>query len=249
MKLKGYGKEIILSCFLLALVSLFLTACVKGAARQNRTGVQIMNDYLASRGENSYVSESHTDIMRLDIDKVEKSDFVKGTFVDSGNSYEFAVNVVTGQIYTSERVPEFAACCSRILEERLGLDPNNCVSDYLLSMYEKAWVRERNEWPGQMTSIGDVLPVDIKDMENFASQAILDDRYHIILNIVCKGEDIREDRWNLSDTEDWGNVSVRLYDIGDSEKLPGREELKWDYMQGLSGNKVELSKKQIRLSK
>ncbi len=246
MKKKGYGKEFIRSFFLVALVSFILTGCVKGAAEQNRTGKQIMKDYLASQSKDAYVSESHTDVMRLDIDKVEKSDYVKGTFVDSGESFEFAVNVVTGQIYTSEQVPEFGACCSRILEEKLGLDPNNCVSDYLVSMYEKAWVEERSEWPGEMTYIGDVLPVDIKDMEEFASQAISDERYHIILDIVCKGEDLREDRWSLSDTEDWGHVSVRLYDIGDyAQALPSKEKVNWDYLQSLPGNKIELSKKEI----
>ena len=119
-----------LICIFLAIcLPISLVSCAEGESAQLRTGQRLMKGYLSDRDENAVLTESHADVLRPAADQLVLSDYVKGTFRDGGASYEITVNVVTGEIYTSERLPEFAESCIRLIEERLGLNPGDCVGN------------------------------------------------------------------------------------------------------------------------
>ena len=160
-------------------------ACTEGESAQLRTGRKLMKEYLAERGGRASLTESHADVLRPDADRLVLSDFVKGTFRDGSGEYEFAVNVVTGEIYTSESLPLFQEACVRLIEARLGLEPSNCVGTCTVWTCAPAWETPRSEWPDETAYLGHVLPVGVTDLETAAARAIGDGLIRLSVDIAC----------------------------------------------------------------
>lgn len=228
--------------FALSLVS-FLSACVDGESAQLQIGRRMMREYLSGRGMRTYLTESHADVLRPDADKLILSDFVKGRFSDCGEDYEFAVNVVTGEIYTSEQIPAFSDSCIRMIEEQLGLDSVDCMGKCAVWTDAPAWVNGNSEWPYKTTYLGKVVPVSITDMDAYAVQSIKDGNIRLDIDLVCRGAPLSTERWSLSDTEDWNNTTVTLYGI--SGELPTKESFTEDYLEDFSGDVLKLSREKI----
>ena len=84
-------------CLALAfLLSALLTGC--GSGSQLRAGERRIKAYLSGRG--AVITESYVEALRPDGTKAVHSDFVKGKFRIDGEEYQFAVNTVTGEIWT-----------------------------------------------------------------------------------------------------------------------------------------------------
>ena len=238
-----------LLCILLALcLAGACAASTEGESAQLRTGRKLMKEYLAERGGRASLTESHADVLRPDADRLVLSDFVKGTFRDGSGEYEFAVNVVTGEIYTSESLPLFQEACVRLIEARLGLEPSNCVGTCTVWTCAPAWETPRSEWPDETAYLGHVLPVGVTDLETAAARAIGDGLIRLSVDIACL-EALSAERWSGSDTVDWNETTVTLYGLGGPEaRLPSPEEFTYDYQSAFKGDRLRLSREELRFT-
>ncbi|MCR5337121.1 MAG: GNAT family N-acetyltransferase, partial [Lachnospiraceae bacterium] len=100
---------------------LLLTGCVSGEGEQKKPGRDLMNEYFQNAGKKASVETIYADVTRPDADRLEMSDYVKGTYRLGKDSYEFWANVETGSIYTSERLMEFGESVLKLQADRLGL--------------------------------------------------------------------------------------------------------------------------------
>ena len=237
-----------LICIFLAIcLPISLVSCAEGESAQLRTGQRLMKGYLSDRDENAVLTESHADVLRPAADQLVLSDYVKGTFRDGGASYEITVNVVTGEIYTSERLPEFAESCIRLIEERLGLNPGDCVGNCsVMELYAPAWQKENPEWPWERAYLGRVLPVGLRDMDAYAAQALSNGDVRLVMYLACRDTDIGPERWTEADIADWDNTEVTLLALtGPGAALPSSEELTVDYRNSFAGDRLQLSDRGI----
>lgn len=208
---------------LCALLLTLLTGCLSGEGALLNKGKKIITDYLSDR-EGARLEECWADVRRTDVDKRELTDYVKGTFRVGEESYEFAVNAVTGEIYTEEQLPAFRESCVRRIEERLGLAPADCVGVCTLWMNAPAWQEERPDRPGKMTHLGQVLPVGIEDMDAYADRAITNNDIRLLVKLAYPLSLLSADRWSLESTRDWKNTEVDIYGF-EGNALPTQEEL------------------------
>ncbi len=208
---------------LCALLLTLLSGCLSGEGALLKKGKQMINEYLSDR-KGARLEECWADVRRTDIDKRELTDYVKGTFRVGEESYEFAVNVVTGEIYTSEQIPAFRESCVRRIEERLGLAPADCAGVCTLWMNAPAWQEEHPDRPGKMTHLGQVLPVGIEDMDAYADRVITNNDIRLLVKLAYPLSLLSADRWSLENTRDWKNTEVDIYGI-EGSVLPTQEEL------------------------
>ena len=236
------NKRRLLAVFLLcALLSALLCGCVEGERAQVKEGKRLIKAYLSDH-RGSRIEECRADILRPDADKLVLSDFVKGTFREGGESYEFSVNVKTGEIYTGEQLPAFSESCARLLAKRLGLA--EYTADCTVWMDAPAWQEPKEEWPDEMTYLGEVLPVGIEDMDAYAAQAIADGNVRILLKLAVPRSQLAEDRWSLEDTKGWNDTEVQLF--GFDGALPTQEALSVLYFADYEGVLLYLNEKEIR---
>lgn len=226
-----------------AALAALLYGCVEGESEQLAEGKRLMQEYLS--GRKARLEECHANVLRPDADKLVLSDYVSGTFREGDESCEFAVNVKTGKIYTSEQLPAFTRSCLRLIEARLELPPAACVGGCTLWMDVPAWQEPREEWPDQTTYLGHVLPVGIEDIDACAAQLLTEDSVCLLVELACPREEIKEGRWTLEDLRGLQNTEIILYGIdGD---LPTQEDLK-DYYSSFSGVRLRLRPENITFS-
>ena len=177
-------RKLCLLCALMLVSALLLAGCVKGSSEQEKAGKKLMRAYLAESGSKAKLTEVYAEVLRPDASTLVLSDYVKGNLKDGKNEYEFAVNVVTGEIYTSEQHQAFSDSCVRLVCERLGLEPSDCGGGGELWREVPSWQEPREEWPYQWSSLGNVLPVGITDMDAYAAQLLSDEDIPVDVDIV-----------------------------------------------------------------
>lgn len=209
---------------LAAVVSLLTGCVVEGEREQVQEGRRLIEAYLSAQ-EGASVSEIYADVQRPDADKLALSDYVKGTFRRGGEEYAFAVDVVTGEIWTSEQLPTFYDACADTIAQRLGL--GDCAAELKLWVDVPAWHTENSEWPWETAYLGEVLPVTVTDMDAYAALALEEENIRIDADIACRMP-LSEKR---ADTAGWKNFNIRLYDVGDGElSVPDRETFSGDML-------------------
>ena len=224
----GRARRAVCALLILALL-LTLAGCGGAKAAQLRTGRKLMKAYLSGLGGGAALESGYVEVLRPDADKLVATDFVKGLFRAGGETYEYAVNTVTGGIYTSERFAEFAACCAAQALSRLGLDADDCVTVCGMTLYAQPWQTPRSEWPWERSCLGQVLPADTADMDGYVSRALADEDVRVQLFIACRADELREGRWNADTLSDWKSVEVRLFGFAPDEPLPTAETFPKDY--------------------
>ena len=228
---------------LFVLLALCLTGCfAQGKAGKLRQGKKLMKEYLAGSGRGAAIEECWVDVVRPDADKLIASDYVRGTFRSGGESYEFAVDTVTGQICTSEALPDFYAACVRQVGKKLGLDVTNCPWDCIIWTDAPAWHEQNEEYPDEQTYLGSVIPVDLADMDAYAAQALEDKYIRLRIRLVCPAGALGPDRWTTADTAAWPNVEVELTG---ADALPTQEDFIKNGPDGLTGPRVELTQEKV----
>lgn len=230
-----------LACALILLLA--LSGC--GHSAQLKEGKKLMKQYLSGRGAS--LGDCHVDVLRPAADTLVASDYVKGTFRANGRTWDFAVNTVNGEIYTSERLSEFTDCCVRQIAARLGLD-SEYVADCLMELWRPAWQEEKSEWPRQRAFLGEVLPVGVTDMDAYAAQALEDEDVRILLFLACRDGELREGRWSGETLSDWDAVEVQLFGFSPDEPLPTRETFPKDYHDAADRIRVTLTPDGVRYS-
>ena len=211
---------------LLAL-SLLLALAGCGSGSELKTGRKLIRDYLPGRG--SEITEIYVEMLRPDGTKPVSSDFVKGKFRLDGAEYDFAVNTVTGEIYTSEHLPEFSASCGAQLLSRLGLDARACLTDCRMTLYTAPWQEPNPEWPWERSCLGSVLPVDVADMDAYAAQAIADENITVRLYVACRSNELYKGRWTDADLAGWNDTQAELFGFAPGEPFPTLETCPGSY--------------------
>ncbi len=209
------------------LLLLALSGC--GHSAQLKEGQKLMKQYLSGLGRGAALLDSHVDVLRPAADTLVASDYVKGSFRANGQTWDFAVDTATGEIYTSERLSEFSDCCVRQITARLGLDRSEYVADCLTELWRPAWQEENIEWPWEEAYLGEVVPVGVTDMEAYAARALEDEDVRILLFLACRDGELREERWSGETLSDWDAVEVQLFGFSDAEPLPTLETFPRDY--------------------
>ena len=241
-KMKRLITFLLLLCFTAS-----LTGCVGGESARLKEGRKLIKEYLAARGGSAVLTESYAEVLRPDAGKLVLSDYVKGSFREGDESYHIAVNVVTGKIYSSERLPEFREYCIRALEKRLGLERADCVGNCsVVELYAAPWQEESEEWPWERSYLGPVLPVDVQDLADYADRAISDEDIRLVVDFVCRNTEPDPARWMETGLSDWQSTVVTLMVLPEHDAaLPLPEELTVEYRNGFPGVKLTLSERGI----
>ena len=232
----------------LAALALLLTLTGCGAANgaQLKAGQKLMKAYLSDRGSGAALQNCHVDVLRPEADKLVASDFVEGTFRAGGETFEFAVNTVTGEIYTSERLPELTEKLTARLTARLGLPSDACVADCLMELSRPAWQEESTEWPWLRAHLGHVLPVRAGDLDAYAAQILADEDVRILLYLACPADELRDGRWSTGDLAGWENVEIQLFGFAADEALPTLETFPVDYLYCSDHPRVTLTPETVQ---
>ena len=230
-----------------ALALALLSGCGGADDAQRAAGRSRMKEYLAAHGGGE-ITDCRVDTLRPDASTLMPSDYVEGTFRAGGETYAFAVNTVTGAVFTSERAEEFRRRCVGAAETALGLPPGSCVGCCAVAeRYAPAWQEEKPEWPWATAFLGDVLPVDAQDLDALAAAALTDGSERVIIYIVCRGVPLAPDRWSEADVADWDGAEVSVMALpAPDAPLPAPEELTVDYRNDFPGDLVILSDGGIR---
>ncbi len=231
-------------CAALALSA--LAGCGAASRAQLTEGQKLMKDYLSGLGRGAALADSHVDVLRPAADKLVASDYVKGSFRAGGETYEFAVNTVTGAVYTSERLAELKERIVAHITARLGLDPGVCVADCLMELWRPAWQEENAEWPWERAYLGEVIPVDVTDMDAYVDEALADQDVRILLYLACRSGELWEGRWSDDELADWDAVEVELFGFADDEPLPSLEIFPSDYHYETDRPRMTLTPTEVR---
>ena len=226
-------------CLLLALAMLLaLSGCGNGA--QLKKGRRLIKNYLSGRGAS--ITECYVELLRPDGTRAWAADYVKGKFRIEGEEYQFAVNTVTGEIWTSERLPEFCGCCVRSIFSRLGLrsDLNPYVTDCIADFYAPPGKAISEEFPWARSYLGSVISDDVTDLRAYAEQALADEDVRILLYVACHADELWEGRWSTDDLAGWENVEIALFGFPEGEPLPSREDFPTEYIYTFTGPRVSL---------
>ncbi len=220
---------------LCAALLLMLSGC--GSA-QLKAGQKIIKDYLSGRG--GRLTESYVELLRPDGTKDVASDFVKGTFRAGGADYEFAVNTLTGAVYTSEKLPELQSRCAAKMLAQLGLDADEAAAACRMELYTRPWQTPQPEWPWARSYLGHVLPTDVTDLDAYASACLADENVRIQLFVACRADALSAGRWTPADMTGWKYFEVRLFGFAADEPLPTPEELPGDLSSSFTGRRMTL---------
>ena len=223
MARRSAGPQRIAACALCLL--LLFAGCGSGA--QTRAGRRLIREYLAGRG--AEITECYTELLRPDGTKPISSDFVKGSFRMDGADYELAVNTVTGEVYTSERLDELEERLVALISARLGLEPAARVASCLVELWRPSWQAGHSEWPEHRSYLGHVLPVTVSDMDAYAAQALEDENVRVLLYLTCRSDELREGRWSGDALAGWRDVEIELFGFAADESLPSPETFPHDY--------------------
>lgn len=230
------GTKLLSVVLCIAVLLLALSGC--GSA-ELKTGQRIMKDYLSGRG--GRLTESCVELLRPDGTRAVASDYVKGKFRIDGQDYEFAVNTVTGAVYTSERMPELQSRCTAQILSRLGLDADGTVTDCLVELYSQPWQTPDEEWPWARSFLGCVLPADVgTDMDGFAAQYLADPDVRVLLFVACRADELSAGRWTPAVLSGWNKVEIQLFGIPADEPLPSPEGFPGDLLSSFTGRGMTL---------
>ncbi|MBR4760891.1 MAG: hypothetical protein IK078_12200 [Lachnospiraceae bacterium] len=189
----------------------FLSGCVAGESEQKKTGSQMMKAYFKETGKKATIQGLYADITRPAADRLEMSDYVKGTYKLGDATYDFWVNVETGSIYTSERMQEYSESILKLQAEKLGFDFENCTCTASITM-PPSFTGETGNSRGQEDTITltDVLPVTITDMDAFAGEVLEREDVFIRSHIICRKipEGIGTDQ--QPEVSEWKNDQVTI---------------------------------------
>ena len=227
------------SVLCIALAVFLLLALAGCGSGELKAGQKIMKDYLSGRG--GKLTECYVEMLRPDGTKPVASDYVKGTFRMDGEDYEFAVNTVTGAVYTSERMSELQSCCTAQILSRLGLDADETVTDCLVELYSQPWQTPNDDWPWERSYLGCVLPVDADtDMDGFAAQYLADPDARVLLFVACRADELSAGRWTPAVLAGWNKVEIQLFGIPADEPLPSPEGFPGDQLSSFTGRYMTL---------
>ena len=225
-------------CLLLALALLLLTGCGNGA--QLKKGRRLIKSYLSGRG--AEITECYVELLRPDGTRAYASDYVKGKFRWGGDEYQFAVNTVTGEIYTSERLPQFCGYCTRSIFSRLGLrsDLHPYVTECIADVYAPPGKAIGEEFPWERSCLGSVISDDVTDLQAYAGEALADEDVRILLYVACHADELWEGRWSTDDLAGWENVEIAIYGFPEGEPLPSQKDFPTEYIYTFTGPRVNL---------
>ncbi len=235
-KTKGFSAAAVL----LALALLFALGGCGGNDAELRTGKKLIRNYLSGRGAS--VTECYVELLRPDGTRARAADYVKGRFRADGEEYQFAVNTVTGGIWTSERLPQFCGYCTESIFSRLGLrgDPSRYVTDCVADCYAPPGKAVSGEFPWARSYLGSVIPVDVADLRACAEEALADEDVRILLFVACHSDELWEDRWSTDDLAGWENVEIQLFGFPAGEPLPSQKDFPTEYIYNFAGPRVTL---------
>ena len=223
-----------------ALLALFLLLPLAGCGSDElKTGQKIIKEYLSGRG--GRLTECYVEMLRPDGTKAVASDYVKGTFRVDGEDCEFAVNTVTGAVYTSERMPELQSRCTAQILSRLGLDADGTVTDCLVELHSQPWQTPNDEWPWARSYLGCVLPADFDtDMDGLAARYLADPDARVLLFVACRADELSAGRWTPAVLSGWSKVEIQLFGIPADEPLPSPERFPGDLLSSFTGRYMTL---------
>ena len=115
------------------ILALIFSGCVAGESEQKKAGMTIMKSHFADTGKKASVTSIYADVTRPAADRLDMTDYVKGTYSIDKESYDFWANVKTGSIYTDERMQEFYDSILHSQMGKLGFDVENCTCDVYIN--------------------------------------------------------------------------------------------------------------------
>lgn len=215
----------------LALLCLCLTGCIPNeftqeeAEEQEKAAMEIFNRYLdeelgSGKIESAYV---HTDSSPGTVG-LYLTDFVDGRFTYQEETYSFAVNTRTEEIYTSLKLEELKEKGREYVLDFFDISCDEIVeSDFYVGVFLPALEEDpENIYKGGDTGLTDVLPVTFEVSEQDMEEIFSDENYDVKIYITYKGE---------------MGLSREGYGI---EELPGLKRLELKHMKDKAEASEEL---------
>ena len=243
MKMEKHLKSFIL--ILLSLICVCFSACVNGERDEVRAGRSIMEEYLSVSHKGARVTEINAHVLRPAADTLALSGFVKGKFESGGEKYDFAVNTVTGDVYTSERLPEFEERVYLLICERLGIDPDECVYSSLCSLHADSYYVDPETGDTHQAYLGEVIPVTA-DVDELARGALSDPLHSVIIRIACPQKYLTAEAISSYSAEGWEGTSVRLF--GYEGAIPDKETFEMTTLSDFDGDTVRIEPGSVKFT-
>ena len=130
----------------------------------------------------TYLGENH---------QIQLTEFVRGEYQAGGKEHKFAVNIQTGDIYTSGQTALYKEKMSTLINAMLGLQwtavkPEIYVSSLVVLHGKKPPIKGDNQ--GQLQG---VLPITVKDMDAFVQDSLKNKNYAVSLHFIYTGAPLR----------------------------------------------------------
>ena len=207
-------------CVLLLPVLFLFTGCFTGDMLQSIAEhpelMETIETYMQDKGIPGEVREATMIADRPAQDYSYVTDYGKGEWVTEDGTIDFACNIDTKEIYTSEQREAFEKACLQAFSKKLGLDPER----YDMTLRFTLWsdpVDLGEEYGERSHPLGSVLPSDIPDRDSYADESLRNENLSLSFIITPKDGETPP---NLSDLDmsGWQNVMVTVAD-GDGNQL------------------------------
>lgn len=153
-------------------------------------GIRIFKEYLAKARPNAKI-KTVSDVHYLgDNHQMQLTEFMKGEYQDGSKNLKFAVNVKTGDIYTSEQTELYNKKLTTLINEMLGLQwtavkPAINISS-LVTLHGKKKPLHSNE--GELR---DLLPVNITNLDAFVRDSFKNKNLSVSMHFIYTGAPLR----------------------------------------------------------
>ena len=201
-------------CVLLLPILFFFTGCFTGDILQNIAEqpelTEMIEVYMQEKGIPGEVREATMIADRPAQDYSYVTDYGKGEWVTEDGTIDFACNIKTKEVYTSEKREAFEKACIQVFSRELGLDPDR----YDMALRFTLWsdpVDLGEEYGERSHPLGAVLPTDISDMDGYAEESFRNENMSLSFIITLRDGETPPELSEL-DMLDWQNTMVTAVD-------------------------------------
>ena len=203
----------VIICVLMLPVLFLFSGCFIGDMLQNIAEqpelTKTIEVYMQKKGIPGEVREATMIADRPAQDYSYVTDYGKGKWVTEDGTIDFACNIQTKEIYTSEQREAFEKACLRVFSEELGLDPERDITLRFTLWSDPVDLGE--EYGESSQPLGSVLPTDISDMDAYAEDSLCNENLSMSFTITMKEGETPPDL-SVLDSSDWQNTMVTVVD-------------------------------------
>lgn len=186
-----------------------------------KSGEKIFKKYLSENDAGAKITEMREITYLGKNHQSQLTNFAEGKYRSGSETFRFAVDTKTGNVYTSRRQAEFIDKMTQHVRERLSLQWNAVKPDIILSATVPLEPRDPKKTPmtGEPITLNGMLPADIPDMDAYVQSALGNDSLHLSLRFLYTGKPLRPDSVTLRAADTFSrHAHIKILRLPDSLK-------------------------------